>query len=206
MAKVIAVAVLAALVCGCGSKEKDAQPAASAAEPAASTNAPKFLPGHSAAVRKYYGEDTAHLEGGDVEAEYHQPPFPPSGGIGDTITLTGSNIGVRLRVTVTGVVRGAGPGGRYLAVKLRLRNTGIAIFESELRSVVVRFADSTRARPALGVRASCSHGLDADLRLDVERHAGGCLLFRNPGGGAPQTLLLALETVPAKAGGRWRLG
>ena len=34
---------------------------------------------------------------GNVEAEYHQPPKPAEAELGETITLTGTNIGVRLR-------------------------------------------------------------------------------------------------------------
>ena len=53
-------------------------------------------------MRDYYGD--GHDGDGGVEAEYHQPPKPATGGIGDAITLTGTNIGVRLRVTPTRVV------------------------------------------------------------------------------------------------------
>ena len=66
----------------------------------------------------------------DVEAEYHQPPKPAEAGLGETITLTGTNIGVRLRVTVTGVKRVSS----YLAVELALENTGIANHEGVLRT------------------------------------------------------------------------
>ena len=40
----------------------------------------------------------------DVEEEYHQPPKPASADLGETITLTGNNIGVRLRVTPTALL------------------------------------------------------------------------------------------------------
>jgi hypothetical protein len=183
VAKLLAIAVLAVLMCGCGSKE-ERQTAGPAPEP------------------------TATLDPGDVdvEEEYHQPPDPPIGGVGDTITLTGSNIGVRLRVTVTGLVDRTGPGRRYLAVKLRLKSTGIAVFESELRNAVLRYAGGTRARTALGVKAGCSHGFQRHMRLEVGRRAEGCLLFRRPAGAKPRSMMLALEEIPAAAGGRWDLG
>jgi len=184
LAKLIATAVLVALVCGCGSKEKNSASAA-----AAPTPEPTFWEG-----------DT------DVEEEYHQPPKPASGGVGDTITMTGSNIGVRLRVTVTGLVDHTGPGDRYLGVKLRLRNTGIAVFEGELRQAVVRYADGRRARVAFGVKTRCSRGLQRHLRFDVGLKVTGCLAFRRPAGAQPRTMRFALESNPVSEGGLWRLG
>ena len=38
-----------------------------------------------------------------IEAEYHQPPKPAEAKLGETITLTATNIGVRLDVTATKV-------------------------------------------------------------------------------------------------------
>src|SRR3712207_1003707 len=92
-----AIAGLAALAAGCGSSD----PAPSAApEPAATQEAEQhaFEPGHSRAVREYYRHSADEEAHDNVEAEYHQPPRPATGGIGDTITLTGTNIGVRARV------------------------------------------------------------------------------------------------------------
>jgi hypothetical protein len=184
LAKLIAIAALVAVVCGCGSKEKDQASAA-----AAPTPEPTFWEG-----------DT------DVEEEYHQPPKPASGGVGDTITMTGSNIGVRLRVTVTGLVDRTGPGGRYLGVKLRLRNTGIAVFEGELRQGVVKFANGRRARIAFGVTAPCSNGFQRHMRFENPDRVKGCVLFRRPAGAGPRTMRLALESNPVSEGGLWRLG
>ena len=184
MAKLIAIAVLAALVCGCGSTEKDQASAA-----AAPTPEPTFWEGDQ-----------------DVEEEYHQPPKPASGGIGDTITLTGTNIGVRLRVTVTALVDRTGPGGRYLGVKLRMRNTGIAVFEGELRQAVVRYADGRRVPVAFGVKARCSNGFQRHMRFENPDRVKGCVLFRRPAGAEPRTMRFALESNPVSEGGLWRLG
>ena len=181
MAKLIAIAMLLGLLAGCGgSKNHETQAAAPTVTP----------------------EPTLWEGNEDVEEEYHQPPKPASGGIGDTITMTGSNIGVRLRITVTGVERA----GRYTAVKLRLESTGIAVFESEIRGALLRYADGTRARPVLGVKAACSHGFQKGLRLDVGDRTRGCVLFRRPTDAAPKTLKLALEGEPIAEGGLWRLG
>jgi hypothetical protein len=178
VAKLIAIAVLAVLMCGCGSKEETTQASAPAPAPTAE-GIPEGDP--------------------DVEEEYHQPPKPASGRIGDTITMTGSNIGVRLRVTVTGVRQA----GRQLAVKLRLENTGIAVFESEMRNAVVRYSDGKRERAVSG--AECTWGPDRLIRLDTERRTQGCLLFARPAGAQPKTLRMSLEAIPVSEGGVWRL-
>jgi hypothetical protein len=179
VAKLIAIAVLAVLMCGCGSKDETTSQASAPAPAPTAEGIPE-------------GDV-------DVEEEYHQPPKPASGRIGDTITMTGSNIGVRLRVTVTGVQEA----GRHLAVKLGLKNTGIAVFESEMRNAVVRYTDGKRARAARG--AGCSWGPDRMVRLDTERRAQGCLLFARPTGAQPKTLQMSLEAIPVSEGGVWRL-
>jgi len=212
-----AIAVLAALASGCGSSD----PAPSAAREqtatatATATASPeaeaehRFEAGHSRAVREYYGHDAAAHD--NIEAEYHQPPTPATGTIGDTITLTGTNIGVRVRVTLTGLVdpaiasRPPRAGTRYVGVNLRLRSTGITILEDELDNARLTYAPRRRARPVRGVKAVCSHGFNRPVRIDVSRRARGCLLFEVPAGKQPRQFQLALEQVPAEAGGRWRL-
>lgn len=212
-----AIAVLAALVGGCGSDEPTAS--ATPTPTATETPAPEAPPagqgfekGHNASVRAYYGGDEGPEPiDGDVEAEYHQPPRPATGGIGDTITLTGTNIGVRLRATVTGLVDPARTtesprsGMRYVGVGLRLRSTGIAIHDSPLESALLTYGRGRTAKPVLGVEASCSNGFESTVRIEVGRRARGCMLFEMPEGARPRQFQLALETVPAEAGGRWRL-
>ena len=210
------IGVLAVLLAGCGSNDSERSAAKPAPEPAeaapTATPTPEpFEKGHSRAVRQFYGGGEAPVPPwADVEAEYHQPPRPATGRIGDTITLTGTNIGVRLRTTLTGLAddvpatESPGPGMRYVGVKLRLRSTGIAIHESPLQSARLRFAGGA-AKPVLGVEAGCSHGFEGTVRLDVGLQARGCLLFELPENAEPREFVLALETVPAAAGGRWRL-
>ncbi len=175
-----------------------------AATPAADQHAGAELP---AAVREYYGDapDVAHDdELASVEAEYHKPPTPARAEAGEVITLTGTNIGVRLRVRLLGPLEPVRAGGRaFLAARLQLRNTGITIFEAPLDRA--RLIDATGAivKPARGVEASCSRGFGGVLRIDVSRSARGCVLF--PAADAPSELRLALEQVPAAAGGRWAL-
>jgi hypothetical protein len=223
MQKLGLIVVVAILVAGCGSD--DSSPAASTTTPTPTPeavvdehghegDAPRgepFEKGHSRAVRKYYGGGDAPVAPeADIEAEYHQPPRPAVGGIGDTITLTGTNIGVRLRTTVTRLIdpveasRQPPPGKRYVGVELRLRSTGIAIHDAPIEHALLRHPGGA-ARPAAGVKAACSHGFDGTVRIDDQRPARGCLLFALPEDADPREFVLALEAVPPEAGGRWRL-
>jgi len=209
-----AIAALAALTAGCGSS--DQSPAAAttpAATPTPTPAAPaepeaRFEKGHSRAVRDYYRHSLGE-EG--VEAEYHQPPRPATGGIGDTITLTGTNIGVREDVTLTGLVDPAGAarppreGMRYVGVGLRVVSTGITVHDDTFHQALLRYGARGRARPLLGVKASCSHGFQRVVRIDASGRARGCVLFEVPRSARPRQFQLALEQVPPEAGGRWRL-
>ena len=218
MLKVLgAIAVLAVLAAGCGSGD-DQEPAAAAtpvATPAPATSpepaadaVDAYEPGHSRAVREYYGDVRSPEEG--VEAEYRQPPRPATGGIGDTISLTGTNIGVRMDTTVTGLIdpapaaRQPRDGMRYVGVGVRLESTGMAILDDVLNDGLLRYGGG-KARAVTGVKARCSNGFQRIIRIDVGDDARGCMLFQVPSSARPRTFQLALEHVPAEAGGRWRL-
>ena len=206
-----AITLLAALTAGCGSNEQTpaAAPEATATPTAEAATEHRFEPGHSRAVRDYYGD--AHDGEAGVEAEYHQPPKPATGGIGDAITLTATNIGVRLVATPTRVVdpvetsRPARDGTRWVGVVLKLYSSGIAIHDDTLDNALLRYGPGRAARPVLGVKAACSRGFDDVVRIDVGAGARGCLLFQVPTRARPRQFQLALEQVPAEAGGRWRL-
>ena len=158
-------------------------------------------------MRDYYGDapEPAHDdELATIEAEYHKPPQPPRAATGEVITLTGTNVGVRLRVKLLGPLEPVEVGGRdYLAANLQLRNTGITIFEAELAQARLVDGSGKAAEPALGVKAACSRGFQGLMRLDVARQARGCMLF--PATTDPRELMLSLEQVPPEAGGRWAL-
>src|SRR5689334_2524565 len=169
------LAVLAlALLAGCGSDKKpETKPTATATPRAEDPD----LAGYSQGVKDYYVEvhdEPTGDEHADVEAEYHQPPKPAEAGLGEAITLTGVNIGIRQKVTVTKVDRV----GEHTAVHLKLENTGITVYEAPLRNAAVSYADGDPVGIDEGARAACSKGLDRDVwRNDVGRTKTGCLLF-----------------------------
>ena len=227
MLKVLGAIAVLAVLAGCGSSEQEPSAAANATAtptPAATPEADAhegepaghvFEKGHSKAVRRFYAG--AHADPDDdgtnaaVEEEYHQPPKPATGGLGDTIVLTGTNIGVRMRVTPTAVVdpatarRPPRAGTRYVAVSLRMRSTGITVLDTTLTEALLAYGGARKAKPVLGVKSECSNGFHEAIRVDVGNSARGCVLFEVPDGRRPRQLQLALEHVPAEAGGRWRL-
>ena len=210
MRSLFAVAVLAlSMLAGCGSSEKRAEPTPTAtptATPAPERAEDPDLAGYSQGVKDYYveihNEPTGDAET-DVEIEYHQPPRPAEAGLGESITLTGTNIGIRQKVTVTKVDRV----GDYTAVHLKLENTGITVYEAPLRNASVTYADGDPVGVEEGATAKCSKGMDEDTwRNDVGRTKTGCLLFPSHGELPPERFQLALEIVPTTAGGSWNLG
>jgi hypothetical protein len=197
------IPLLAATVAGCGQSTPDAAPAPRTAA------TPDQLAGYSDGVRKYYTGarlSAADAPDADAEEKYFQPPRPAQAGLGRSITLTGANIGVRMKVTVTAVETVHEGGETYSAVDLRLKSTGITIYDGELRSAVVTYPDGTQEPVADGVKAGCSNRFDASVRIDVGRSRSGCLLFRNQGEAPVAKFQLALETIPSEAGGIWELG
>jgi hypothetical protein len=188
---------------GCG---HDARPSSSAAPEATATPAAANpLAGYSEGVRKYYDGaqlDAADDPSADAEVQYFQPPMPAKTAAGDAITLTGSNIGVRMRVTVSGTHAVHVKGKPYTAVDVKLENIGITVYQGELRQARMTFGDGS-TRPVATAGAACSNGLNRDFYIDVSHSRRGCLLF--PADGDAKRLQLALETVPAEAGGIWDL-
>ena len=163
--------------------------------------------GYSQGVMDYYGDGDAHPEAEagsieDVESEYHQPPKPAEAGLGETITLTGSNIGVRMRVTVTGVERVSS----YQAVELEFESTGITNYDGPISSAALTYGDGEPQPLVEGATASCSGDLGVpSIFIPTGGKASGCLLFPPSQSGEPERFQLALEAVPVEAGGIWDL-
>ncbi|MDA0169484.1 hypothetical protein OJ998_10335 [Solirubrobacter taibaiensis] len=200
MRKLMFVLFAVLAVAGCGGQESPK--ATPTATPAAEEG------GYSQGVKDYYGDGEAHPEAEegsieDVESEYHQPPTPAEAGLGETITLTGTNIGVRLRVTVTGVEQV----DDHQAVQLELESTGITNYDGEFTQAAVTYGDGTTKPVAKGANAPCSNTLDLpSVSIPVGAKTTGCLLFPTSGSESPTRFQLALETVPTEAGGIWNLG
>lgn len=212
MRKLFVLIAFTILLAGCGDNQDEtpptaATPAPTEAEATADDHVDADLEGYSQGVIDYYREVHTEKTGDDhidAEIEYHQPPKPAEAALGETITLTGTNIGVRLKVTPTRVEQVDG----YTAVHFKLVNDGIAVYEAPLQNAAIKFANGETKPIATDTRATCSRRFDPELiRIDVGRTRTGCLLFEGGGDGVePERLQLALEVVPTTAGGIWNLG
>jgi len=206
MRKLFVLILFAALFAGCGGDDDPSPPASTPASAEVHEDeAEHDLEGYSEGVRRYYGTVHDHNEIDDpnaaIEAEYHQPPQPAEAGLGEPITLTATNIGVRLAVTVTKV----DTVDEHTSVHVKLESTGIAIFESEMNSATLTYGDGKPVPVDADAKAECSNGFDEYVRMDVGSTLEGCILFPK-GDEAPTRFQLALEQVPAEAGGIWNLG
>ena len=101
------------------------------------------LEGYSPGVVEYYGQSHEHedSEAGSIEAEYHQPPKPAEAKLGETITLTGTEIGVRFDVTVTDVKPVEDD---LMAVYVTLKSTGIAIYDRPMEQASITYPGEER--------------------------------------------------------------
>lgn len=208
MRKLLAGALLALLLGACGDSGGAPEPRTTTPAPVATTAADDHdLDGYSEGVKAYYGsEPHPEAEPGsveDVESEYHQPPKPAEAKLGETITLTGSNIGVRLDVTVKDVRRVAD----YLAVDVEFDSTGITNYQAPFESASVTFPGGRSEKVIADETASCSKDITVPTTfIAVGTKAQGCLLFPGSGDELPERFQFALETVPVEAGGIWNLG
>ena len=153
------------------------------------------LEGYSPGVVEYYGQSHEHedSEAGSIEAEYHQPPKPAEAKLGETITLTGTEIGVRFDVTVTDVKPVEDD---LMAVYVTLKSTGIAIYDRPMEQASITYPGEEATPLDTEASAECSNGLDGIVRIDVLRSRKGCLLFPRSGDKLPERFQLALEVVP----------
>ena len=213
MRKLFVLIAFSVLLAGCGDNQDDPPSAAATPTPtpaeAEAEHVDEDLKGYSQGVIDYYREVHTEKTGDDhidAEIEYHQPPKPAEAGLGETITRTGTNIGVRLKVTPTRLERVDG----FDVLRLKLVNDGIAVYEAPLQNAALTFPGGTATPVAAADKvAGCRHQFDPELiRLDVGRSRTGCLLFAggSADGAQPERLQVALEVVPTTAGGIWNLG
>jgi hypothetical protein len=198
--------MLAAVLAGCG-EAADPEPQTAATPTATAeehSEAEHDLEGYSPGVVEYYGRAHEHAddEAGNIEAKYHQPPKPAEAGLGETIVLTGTEIGVQFDVTVTKV---APVEDDLMAVYLTMKSTGITVYERPIEHASLTYPGESPTPLDTEASAKCSNGFDDILRIDVARSRKGCLLFPRSGNKQPERFQLALEVVPTLAGGIWNL-
>lgn len=210
MRAAVPILAVTVLLAACGGETKDPAPTPSAT--ARAVIAPPKDPAlahYSEGVQRYYAGaqlGAADQDGADAEAKYFQPPRPAEANLGDTIRLTGANIGVQVDVTPKQVERVEIDGEAYTQVEVELDNDagGITVLDGEV-SATLTSADGEPQPAVKDVKApSCETTIEASVRVDVDEKQSACLLFP-AADGDPERLQLALETVPVTAGGIWHL-
>ena len=139
------------------------------------TRPSRFEKGHSRAVRQYYGGgERPSRRGGDVEAEYHQPPRPATGG--DRRHDHADRHEHRRAPRFDGdrprrprrAARPPGAGKRYVGVGLRWTAPGSPSTTARSSSARLRYDAGGAAEPVFGVKAGLLERLRrACVRIDV---------------------------------------
>ena len=167
----------------------------------------RFEKGHSRAVRQVLRRRLNGAPIAGVEAEYHQPPKPVDRrhrrhDHADRLQHRRPAARQRPRASSTRPTprgrRATGCGGS--ACPSRFTTRASRSTTSVLGNALLRYAPRRAARPALGVKAGCSHGFDDIVRIDVGLRARGCLLFQVPVSARPRQLQLALKHGAGRGG------
>ena len=213
----VVIAVAGVLVAGCGSGDSPPSASTTTPEPAAATPTP--TPAHAdrrAASRRatrapcveYYGGGEAPVPT-RLGRRGRVPPAAAPGDrrIGDTITLTGTNIGVRLDTTVTGsstpLETAQSPRAgqslcrrRPAAGQHRHRHP-----RQPARERAPALRPAVQPSPSSASRRTARTASTGIVRIEVGPQARGCLLFEVPESAAPAA---APARARARAGRRRR--
>ncbi|NUP15361.1 MAG: DUF4352 domain-containing protein [Streptomyces sp.] len=181
-----AVAALSLTACGGG---------------AAVTNKPKAQASAPADEASEAAEDTSAV--------------PEVAKVGDTITLTGSEDGSKLDVTVVKVADGAKSsvegfvpedGNRWLGVQFRLVNTGSAAYsDSPANGTQVYDEDGQQFGPTFA-DITAGPSMSSDVNLKPGAKALGWITFEVPKGAKVATVQFAMDSGFADQVGEWKLG
>lgn len=140
------------------------------------------------------------------------PDTPDTGRLGDAVTIEGE--GTELRVVATRVLdpapsvaadRPLEPGGRFVGVRLRVRNIGDERYASSL-GAGARLLTTRGPAPFAGLIAGpCERSFGARLVLAPGEGKAGCISFEVKRNARPQRFTLALEAGFGREVGVWRL-
>ncbi|KOG45271.1 hypothetical protein ADK75_31950 [Streptomyces virginiae] len=138
--------------------------------------------------------------------------FAP-GGSGETISLTGSEPGARLDVTLTQVVDPATPAGpndpdgpdRLVATRFRLENTGTAVYRDSPAPATHLLDADGRRFTGIDLPTTAGPAFPASVTLDPGATAEGFVTFRIPAGAEPAAVQFALDAGLADDVGQWSL-
>ena len=217
MHKAVPIFALVALLAGCGGDKQDPAPTPVATATATATGDGGRRTIRSRATRRacasyYAGADPSAVDDPNADAEVALLPAAASRrGQARRHDHPDRREHRRAspRSTVTGVETVEVDGKEYTAVELELDNDvgGITVLDSELKSATLTYPDG-KVQPVAkrGVKAPLLELVRRDRAHRRRRQARRAACSSPPADGPPERFQLALETVPADAGGIWNLG
>lgn len=152
-----------------------------------------------------------------VEAESSPDPQPPESdapvGIGGQVRLSGAN-DLEMMATVERVVDPVygseydtpASGKRYVAVELRLTNTGTVPYsDSPSNGASMTFGDDREATASLLTGGPCEGGFASSSKIAVGAKRRGCIVFEVPKANTIKTFQLTLDSGFADQTGIWNI-
>ncbi|MFG2973039.1 hypothetical protein ACGFYY_08540 [Streptomyces sp. NPDC048331] len=134
------------------------------------------------------------------------------GGSGETISLAGSEPGLRLDVTLTRVVDPAAPAGqepagneRLVATRFRLENTGTAVYRDSPASAAHLLTTTGHRFSGEDIPTTAGPAFPETVTLDPGGTVEGFVAFRLPRDSDPAAVQFALDAGLADDVGHWSL-
>lgn len=149
----------------------------------------------------------------DTEEASSSAPAAAPVGVGGQIRLAGSG-GLEMMATVEGVIDPVygseydtpATGKRYVAVMLRLTNTGdVPYSDSPSNGASLTYGDDRDATASLLTGGQCSGGFSSSSKIAVGAKRKGCIVFEVPKANTIKTFQLTLESGFADQTGTWNI-
>ena len=133
--------------------------------------------------------------------------------VGDTLSLTGTNSGERLDVTVVKVVDPAGArqydhpssGDRFVSVQFKLKNTGTAVYkDSPSNGATVIDKDGQRFSASLN-NSTAGPSFPGSVTISARKTALGFMTFEVPTASRVVTVQFAMDSGFSDDVGEWQV-
>jgi hypothetical protein len=139
---------------------------------------------------------------------------PAPAGVGDTITIHGSDDGSKLDVTLVKIDKTAKggefdqldkPTDRWVAVQFRITNTGTAVYSDDpINSVQLADADGQQFEPTY-VDSTDGQTMASDVRLTTGKKALGWITFEVPKASKLDSIQFTMDSGFADEAAEWQL-
>jgi hypothetical protein len=145
-----------------------------------------------------------------AEGESNPPKAKRPAGIGDSITVEGTD--TKMKVTVVKVIdpvtageyQEPDAGNRYVGVQVKLRNVGdVGYDDSPSNGAELLLSNDTQAEGTLLVDGDCSSDFGSSAKIAPGSVQQGCIPFEVKGNLRPKTFQFTLDSGFGPEGGEW---